>query len=115
MFEFGAIMLVPFPFTDLSSSKLRPALIVSADNPKNDDVIVCFITSQKPRGGQFAPISATGETGLKLSSYVRFEKIATLNKRIFAGRLGRVEADFWKDNASKFFDVFGVKPPAYSK
>ena len=44
----GDIVLVPFPFTDLSSSKRRPALIVSPDwfNSSNQDLVLVAITSQ---------------------------------------------------------------------
>ena len=44
----GDVVLVPFPFTDLSSSKRRPALIISSDsfNASNQDVILVAITSQ---------------------------------------------------------------------
>jgi mRNA interferase MazF len=46
----GDVVLVPFPFTDLSSAKQRPALVVSTDafNAIRDDVLVAAITSQVP-------------------------------------------------------------------
>jgi mRNA interferase MazF len=42
---FGAIALSRFPFTDLSGDKRRPVLIVSRDNDRRTDLVVCFITS----------------------------------------------------------------------
>lgn len=45
MFERGKIILVPFPFTDLSSQKIRPAVIVSRASEGSPDTIVAFITS----------------------------------------------------------------------
>ena len=44
------VVLVPFPFTDLSSAKQRPALVISADafNSTREDVLVAAITSQIP-------------------------------------------------------------------
>jgi mRNA interferase MazF len=50
MFAFGSIVLAPFPFTDLSGDKRRPALVVSRDNHRRADLMVCFITSV-PRAG----------------------------------------------------------------
>ena len=51
------IILVPFPFTDLSTSKKRPALIISPDEyNQNLDVVIAFITSQlslEPRIGDY--------------------------------------------------------------
>ncbi len=45
----GDVVLVPFPFTDLSTTKQRPALVVSSDqfNATRNDVLVAAITSQK--------------------------------------------------------------------
>jgi mRNA interferase MazF len=44
----GDVVLVPFPFTDLTSSKRRPALVISPDafNDQMKDVVVAAITSQ---------------------------------------------------------------------
>jgi mRNA interferase MazF len=50
-FEFGDVVLVPFPFTNQIESKKRPAVIVSshAYNSVKPDVVVMAITSQLPR------------------------------------------------------------------
>ena len=47
-FEFGDIVLVPFPFTDQTASKQRPAVVVSnrAYNAARPDVVVMAVTSQ---------------------------------------------------------------------
>ncbi len=53
-YSFGDVVLVPFPFTDQSASKKRPAVIVSADEyqRRRPDVIVMAVTSQilRPAG-----------------------------------------------------------------
>ena len=108
MYEFGTIVLVPFPFTDLTSAKVRPALIISKDAVHKEDVILCFISSKEKGGGKHAvPIENTQETGLKVRSLIRFDKIATLNKKIILGELGRVHKAFLEKNRAKFYAVFG--------
>lgn len=94
MYKRRTIVLVPFPFTDLTSMKVRPALIVSNDKLKTDDVSVIFISSLVPRF-----ISTTdyilrrdnqdfAATGLRASSIFKAHKIATLDKKIILGELG---------------------------
>lgn len=47
MYKQGEIVLVPFPYSDLSASKRRPALVVSNNlyNGRFPDIVVCVITS----------------------------------------------------------------------
>jgi mRNA interferase MazF len=55
MFAFGTVVLTRFPFTDLSGGKRRPALVVSGDNDRRSDLVVCFITSVPRTGPDMAP------------------------------------------------------------
>jgi mRNA interferase MazF len=41
----GGIVIIPFPFSDLSGSKRRPALVLAA--LPGDDIILCQVTSQQ--------------------------------------------------------------------
>ena len=41
----GTIILTPFPFTDLTKNKVRPALVVSSNKRNDNDVIIAFISS----------------------------------------------------------------------
>jgi mRNA interferase MazF len=107
MFAFGAIVLARFPFTDLSGDKRRPALIVSRDNERRADVVVCFITSVPRMGPDMAPIDATAGTGLKVPSTVRFDKLATLEKSVIAGHVGHAPASWLAMHRTTFHGVFG--------
>ena len=84
MYKLGTIILTPFPFTDLSGSKVRPALIVSKMNPREQDVIVCFITSKSERNQYAVKIDNTPETGLKVPSTI----IATQNTDKKTSKMG---------------------------
>jgi mRNA interferase MazF len=84
----GDIVLITFPFTDLSGSKLRPAVVL-ADT--DIDLTVCFITTQmgwqEPTDFQLTP---TLTNGLRKPSLIRTSKIATLDKALAKGLLGKL-------------------------
>ena len=111
MFAFGSIALARFPFTDLSGEKRRPCLVVSQGNDRRSDVVVCFITSVTRTGPDMAPIAADAGTGPKVPSIVRFDKVATLNRTIIAGKLGNAPAAWLMANRDTFFNVFGFGQP----
>src|SRR4051794_22727916 len=87
----GDIILITFPFTDLSGSKLRPAVIL-ADT--NEDVTVTFITTQlKWREPTDILLTPSSNNGLKLPSLIRASKIATLDKTLIKGRMGKLSVE----------------------
>lgn len=108
---FGAIVLIDFPFTDLTAAKRRPALVISTDNDRRTDVVVAYITSIAREARDAMPIPPTTRTGLKVRSLVRFDKIATLDKHIVAGRIGDADSKWLADAQSVFFGVFGFARP----
>ena len=114
MFAFGSIVLARFPFTDLSGDKRRPALVVSRDNDRRTDLVVCFITSVPRTGPDMAPIIASADTGLKVPSVVRFDKIATLDRSIITGKLGNAPSLWLTAQQASFFGVFGFGRPPLS-
>lgn len=113
MYEFGKIVLIPFPFTDLSSAKLRPALILSKTQKSKENVIVSFITSSIP--SKIPPNcyllkrnnKIFKDTGLKTDSLIRFDKIATLSKKIILGELGKIQKENLKTLKKTFLSNFG--------
>ncbi len=92
----GTIVLTRFPFTNLSSSKRRPALIVSKVNSNKQDVIVAFISSVIPRNLEKTDFLLNNsnidfeKTGLRRNSVFKLNKLATLEKSIFSGELGYI-------------------------
>ena len=95
MFERGKIILVPFPFTDLSSRKIRPAVIVSRASESSPDTIVAFVSSVPFRPSASHVILPSThvdfkKTGLKTHSTIRCDKLATLDKSIVLGEMGRL-------------------------
>jgi len=72
-FEFGDIVLVPFPFTDQTSSKNRPAVVVSSStyHCNRPDIVILAITSQLHASSQIGPFLVTDwkTAGLLKPSY----------------------------------------------
>ena len=87
-FAAGEVILVHFPFSDLSQSKLRPAVVV-ADAGKND-WILCQVTSQAYRDPRAIAISDADMTrgSLRVSSYARPGKLFTAHETLTAGKIG---------------------------
>ena len=86
--EKGDIVLITFPFTDLSGTKLRPALVLANTEL---DLTVSFITTQLQWIEQTDVfLSPTQYNGLKVESIVRTSKMATLDKLLAKGLLGRL-------------------------
>jgi mRNA interferase MazF len=92
MYKRGSIVLIPFPFSDLSGLKVRPALVLSTD-AKGSDMIVVFVTSKlKLEKSITVTITPSAINGLKTMSQVVCTKIATLDKKVCLGQIGTLES-----------------------
>jgi mRNA interferase MazF len=94
----GDICLVQFPFTDGSSAKLRPVLIVSSNRfNKSEDVVVKPISSKPAKDDPFGIfiddlIPEFKSTGLKTSSSIKWTKPMTVSKGVIRRYLGSLPA-----------------------
>jgi mRNA interferase MazF len=102
----GDIVLIPVPFTDLSSQKQRPVIVISNDayNQKTEDVVVVALTSQpEVTAYGFTITSADLAQGvLKRPSQVRIDKIYTLSQSIIVRTFGRVNENVLERISSLF-------------
>ena len=91
------VILVPFPFSDLSSSKKRPAFVVSNNsfNKRSEDVICCLITSNpKDREHVVNITNKNMESGfLEFDSKVKPYRLFTLSKNIIYRILGKLNKE----------------------
>lgn len=92
----GDIVLVDYPFSDRTGSKVRPTVVVSADAlNREDDVIVAAITSVPRTDLRIAefvidPMKPDGQgSGLLSASTVACWNLATIDRRFVLRRLGR--------------------------
>jgi mRNA interferase MazF len=95
-FEFGDIVLVRFPFTDQSTAKQRPAVVISsgAYHRARPDILIMAITSQvrsRPAIGE-ASIRRWKEAGLIKPSVFK-PLLATIERSLVRRKLGHLEPD----------------------
>lgn len=94
MFEQGEIVIVPFPFSNLSSIKQRPVLILSKNeyNNNSDDVITCGITSNlKDIPCSILIDNKNLEKGsLPKQSRIKIDKLFTIEKNIVKKKIGKL-------------------------
>lgn len=92
-YEFGDIVLVPFPFTDQTAAKKRPAVVVNshAYSRQRPDLILMAVTSQVNFPLQFGdiPVSDWRQAGLIKPSVIK-PIFTTLEKRLVLRKLGRL-------------------------
>ncbi len=94
VYNFGDVVLVPFPFTDQSGAKKRPAVVISsaAYNSARPDLVLMAITGQA-RGATNVGETEVGEwqkAGLLKASVVK-PILTTIERRLVQKKLGRLE------------------------
>lgn len=102
----GDVVLVRFPFTNLSGSKLRPAVVIS-DNSL--DLTVCFITTQLQwKESTDVELAPHLSNGLRKQSLIRTSKISTLDRSLAKGLLGQFNTNELSDLNNKLKILLGL-------
>lgn len=101
----GDVVVVPFPFSDLSQAKRRPALVIS--KLEGDDVILCQITSQSIKDNYAIPLDDkdfdTG--GLKQPSNIRPNRIFTADSNIVLYKVGNLTKEKLSEIIEKAVEI----------
>jgi mRNA interferase MazF len=107
----GEVVLVPFPYTDLLATKMRPAVIL----PENEsDIVVAFVSSKLTAAHNPAAIMLTHSdpgfamTGLKTDSAIKLDKIATILRTMVAGVIGELPQTARKEVNRKIADLYRI-------
>ena len=97
----GSVVSVTFPFSDLSQSKRRPAVVLA--DVGHGDWILCQITSNPYRDYQAVTLAdASFATGsLRVKSYARPGKLFTANNDLMVRQVGTLNADMLKQIVEK--------------
>ncbi len=110
----GKIVLVPFPFDDLSASKVRPALCLTNSSGQYRHVIAAFITSQQP--GDISDTNLKIEvtdsdfeaTGLRVTSVLRLHRLTTLPMSLIQRELGSLSTSQQRQVTEKLNNLFNL-------
>jgi len=93
----GEVVVLPFPFSDLSASKRRPALVIAP--LQGVDVILCMITSRAVKDSNAIPLTHSDFISGSLSqqSNVRPNRLFTADSRIILRSVGKLSDDKMKE------------------
>lgn len=104
------LLLMPFPYSDLSGSKVRPVLVVSNDrfNNSSGDLIVCGVTSNLSKDFYTVLLRKDSlETGrLFEDCYIKVENIAKIDKLKIIKKIGKVKEPEFSLVLGKLNDIF---------
>jgi mRNA-degrading endonuclease toxin of MazEF toxin-antitoxin module len=111
-YEPGKVVLVNFPFTDLQSIKIRPALVLTT---KGDDVIILGIFSKLPEQLRESWIKVDEQskdfslTGLKKTSIVKTEKITVIHRSLIRRELGIFPSELMQKVKKTLLKTLGIE------
>jgi len=92
------VVLVPFPFDDLTATKVRPAVCLTDEIKPYDHLVLAFITSRTSTSASQTDFVIDksdvdfAATGLKVSSTIRLHRLMTIRKSIIQRELGELSA-----------------------
>ena len=119
MYNQRDIVLIPIPFTDLSSKKRRPVVILSNDeyNMNKEDIVVAAITSNISDDKYSIHITERDveEETLPRPSMIRADKLYTLNQSIVHKKFDRLEKKVFREVLTKIQTLFSSRNVRSSK
>lgn len=108
----GKVVLVPFPFDDLSATKVRPAVCLTEPIGRHRHVILAFITSQAPPDPVVTDVRLDRAdpdfalTGLRATSTLRLHRVMTATTALIQRELGRLSPRQQAAVTSRLRDLF---------
>jgi mRNA interferase MazF len=106
------VILVPFPFDDLSSNKVRPAVCLTDEIEPYGHIVLAFITSKIPNLPSKTDLvidaddRGFAQTGLKVSSTIRLHRLMTISRSIIQRQLGELSASHQTEIEQRLINLF---------
>ncbi|MFN0213030.1 MAG: type II toxin-antitoxin system PemK/MazF family toxin [Saprospiraceae bacterium] len=108
------IVLVPFPFDDLTGTKVRPAVCLTDEISTYRHVVIAFITSQVTKASEPSDIPLLTSspdfslTGLKAPSAIRLHRLVTIPTSLMQRQLGNLPVGLQNTVEQKLRALFGL-------
>jgi len=108
------VVLVPFPFDDLSSTKVRPAVCLTEPIGPHQHVVLAFLTSRiaaRPLASDLVIDSrdrSFTETGLRTSSTLQLHRLMTATKSLIRRQLGHLPSNLRSQVEDRLRQLFGL-------
>ena len=115
-FEYGEVLLAEYPFTDRSSAKLRPVLVISCQEfNRGEDIVVLPISSRPTEDDPYSfSITSTAPyfraAGLRWDSSVKWTKPMTISGQVIEKRLGKLPDAVMAEIIEKLLNMFHHAP-----
>lgn len=111
MFDQKDIVLIPFPYSDLSITKRRPALIISNERVnKMQDRICCLITTSPHKDDLIITKDSFVEGNLPFKSYIKPHRIFTINENIIIKKLCKIDDNLHNSVIIKLNEYLKILP-----
>src|SRR5882724_4180344 len=110
----GKVVLVPFPFDDLSATKVRPAVCLTEPIGPHRHVILAFITSRIPAAILDTDLvldashADFASTGLRVSSTLQLHRLMTTTTSLIRREIGALSTALQIDAAKRLRTLFGL-------
>jgi mRNA interferase MazF len=106
MYEQCEVVIIPFPYSDLTGSKKRPALIISNEKlNETQDRICCLITSNIHKNDLKITKTDLEEGSLPFSSAIRPHRLFTINEQIIEKKICKINKKF-HDQLIKIINLY---------
>lgn len=108
----GKVVLLPFPFDDLSTTKVRPAVCLTDPIGSYEHVVLAFITSRTPEALLDTDVMLSPErpgyeeTGLRLPSVLRLHRLMTVSMSLIRRELGVLSPEMQTEVDEKLRGLF---------
>ena len=110
----GKVVLVPFPFDDLTAQKVRPAICLTNPIGSHHHVVLAFITSRIPNDLLETDVVLDSKstdfdiTGLRVSSTLRLHRLMTVTTVLIKRELGELSPEMRVEVVGKLRKLFGL-------